>query len=199
MKPWEKRTEFYRVFQVPLCLVYIKEVFRLWSSCSFLFRDWNSHPYCDQVEISSWSWGDLLVESINSTKIEFHCVKGKLCVLPTYTWYICILWVYMSCCINPDSYFWVDLTIRVFVSYSYFCLCHVVFKVLYRFWHLFPFTHTILTYSCIYVMFILLPVSCFYRVLIIFVLCSIHIHIVCILYLVVSSIIMSTFESSKMM
>ena len=41
-----------------------------------------------------------------------------------------------------------DLSIHVSVSCSYFFPCHV-FKVLYRFWHIFSFIHTILTYSCI--------------------------------------------------
>ena len=54
----------------------------------------------------------------------------------------------------------------VFVFFS----CHVVFKVLYRFWHVFSFIHIILTYSCIRVVLKLLFVlyNIFYYVLIIF-------------------------------
>ena len=47
---------------------------------------------------------------------------------------------------------------------------HVVFKLLYRFWNVFFFIYTILTYLCSYIVFILLSALCcvFYRVLIIF-------------------------------
>ena len=49
-------------------------------------------------------------------------------------------------------------------------LYHIVFKVLYKFWHAILFIYTILTYSCICIMFMLFFVSChiFYFVLIIF-------------------------------
>ena len=52
--------------------------------------------------------------------------------------------------------------VRMFFS------CYVLFKVLYRFWYVFFFIHSILTYSCIHVLLILFLVS--YRFF--FVLCS---------------------------
>ena len=42
---------------------------------------------------------------------------------------------------------------------------HIMFKLLYKFWHVFPFTYIILIYSHIYVVFILFFISC--RILVI--------------------------------
>ena len=85
----------------------------------------------------------------------------------------------------------------VFVFFFHVMSCffsyHIVFKVLYRFWHIFPFIHTILTYSYIHIVFILLYVSChiFYRVLIFF-----FLFISC--NYIVSSITMSTSNEATM-
>ena len=46
------------------------------------------------------------------------------------------------------------MIIRIFVSYSNFFLCYVVFKAIYRFWHIF-FIHIILICSYICIVFIL--------------------------------------------
>ena len=51
------------------------------------------------------------------------------------------------------------MTIRVFVLYSFFFWYHVVFKVLYRFWHVFYFILTILIFLYIRVVFMLFFVS----------------------------------------
>ena len=89
-----------------------------------------------------------------------------------------------------------DLAIHIFLSCSYFFSCHVIFspchvmfKMLYRFWHVFPFIYTILINSCIHIVFILLSMSChiFYRILFIFsrrvqfvfMLCSCHVTVLC--------------------
>ena len=53
-----------------------------------------------------------------------------------------------------------NLTILVSVSYSCVFPCHIVFKVLYNFRHVFLCIHIILTYSCIRIVFILFFVWC---------------------------------------
>ena len=67
-----------------------------------------------------------------------------------FSYFIMIFLLHIISCLN--------LLIRVFLLCSCF-LCHVVFKVWYRFWHVCVFIHTILTYSCTDVVFILFFVS----------------------------------------
>ena len=65
----------------------------------------------------------------------------------------------------------IDLTIRVFVSCSYFFCVVYFFSCQFMFWcfiKIDQFFHAILRYSCLRVVFIFLSVSCFCRVLVIF-------------------------------
>ena len=77
----------------------------------------------------------------------FHILKFSFYF---FSYFIMIFLLHIISCLN--------LLIRVFVLCSCF-LCHIVFKVWYRFWHICIFIHTILIYSCTDVVFILFFVS----------------------------------------
>ena len=81
---------------------------------------------------------------------------NKMFHIPKFSFYFIFFLFYYDISITYNI---MSKPVNSCICIMFVFFCHVIFKVWYRFWHVCVFIHTILTYSCIDVVFILFFVS----------------------------------------